>query len=160
MLCHARYEFSWWLGEIYWGDFTRIKRKLILQSTNEQIKLYEGSNKTKNKYILKYIFNRLHYLLYTAFKPFTLLLAHIVKHECISILWKIILMLQGNSVWKCLKLINKNKNFRFNMGSLVYLKLNDKRSRSLIVLAVTSWLNLYIGRMCEKVFDIKKGKWE
>ena len=34
-------------------------------------------------------------------------------------------------------------------------KLNDKRSRSLIVLAVTNWLNLYIGRMCEK-FSISK----
>ena len=30
------------------------------------------------------------------------------------------------------------------------LKLNDKSSLSLIVLAVSNWLNLYIGRMWEK----------
>ena len=111
LLCHARYEFSWWLGEIYWGDFTRIKRKLMLQSTNEQIKLYEGSNKTKNKYILRCNSNRIHRLYYPIVKPFTLLPAHIVNHECISILWKQILMMQGNSFWKCCKTYKQKQKF-------------------------------------------------
>ena len=53
-----------------------------------------------------------------------------------------------------LELFTEFGNFWVYTGTSYILKLNDK-SLSLIVLAVTSWLNLYIGRMCEK-FSISK----